>query len=250
MHQKAKPVKENHFFAFRGLLKCGECGASITSERQKGHTYYRCTKKMSICTQKYIREEKLANQLQAFMQHVSIDDELATKMSTYLKGQAELDKSSTLAATSLLESKIANIKIKLDRLLDAHLDGTIDKEIYTAKKEQLLNTKIQNEQQLQEIKKNGNRWLELSLQLISDAKLAKKNTLTENFEELRNFIKKIGSNLEMREQTVGIQWRNAWELLAKRACGCGARGHEFSVCTSWQSLSDEIRAFFSKNPFS
>ena len=30
---------------FRGLLTCAECGAAITSEKQKGHHYYRCMQK-------------------------------------------------------------------------------------------------------------------------------------------------------------------------------------------------------------
>jgi len=31
--------------AFMGLLHCAECGCAITAEIQKGHTYYRCTKR-------------------------------------------------------------------------------------------------------------------------------------------------------------------------------------------------------------
>jgi len=43
-----RKIKE---FAFRGLLFCGECGCAITSETQKGHNYYRCTKKRNKCSQ-------------------------------------------------------------------------------------------------------------------------------------------------------------------------------------------------------
>src|SRR5947207_11559983 len=48
--------------AFLGLLHCAECGGAITGEIQKGHTYYRCTKKGRFptwCAQQYIREEAL-----------------------------------------------------------------------------------------------------------------------------------------------------------------------------------------------
>ncbi|MBI2415636.1 MAG: recombinase family protein [Candidatus Kerfeldbacteria bacterium] len=241
MQQKAKPMKKHSYFAFRGLLLCGECGGSITSERQKRHAYYRCTKKLGKCMQPYIREELLADQLKAFVQQVSIDDQLASKMSAYLKEQANKDNSSALTVTEKLEKQITESKTKLDRLLDAHLEGAIDKETYTTKKNQLLNQKIECEQKLQTFKQTCNRWLELSLQLISDANLAKKIPLTGNFEELRNFIKKIGSNLLLRERKVGLAWQNAWELLAKRACGCGARGHELDTCLGWQSWRDVIR---------
>jgi len=59
-HKMKRGQKE---YAFRSLLKCGECGCSITPETHKGHNYYRCTKKKDICSQKYIREELLAEQI-------------------------------------------------------------------------------------------------------------------------------------------------------------------------------------------
>ena len=37
-----QPVKPKPFL---GLLHCSTCGGAITAEIQKGHTYYRCTKK-------------------------------------------------------------------------------------------------------------------------------------------------------------------------------------------------------------
>ena len=56
-------VHKNNF-AFLGLLKCSSCGASITTEKQKGHNYYRCTKKKGLCQEKYyLHEEILTEQI-------------------------------------------------------------------------------------------------------------------------------------------------------------------------------------------
>ncbi len=53
---KGRP-QERHAFAFLNFLKCSSCGCAITAETQKGHTYYRCTKKKGACTEKrYLRE--------------------------------------------------------------------------------------------------------------------------------------------------------------------------------------------------
>ena len=57
MADRSRPKKRGEkFYAFRGLLKCSECGCAITSETQKGHNHYRCTKKRVPCSQPYIRE--------------------------------------------------------------------------------------------------------------------------------------------------------------------------------------------------
>jgi len=51
MKEKSRPKKRGEkFYAFRGLLKCAECGCSITSQTQKGHIYYNCTKKRIPCS--------------------------------------------------------------------------------------------------------------------------------------------------------------------------------------------------------
>ena len=41
-----------------------------------------------------------------------------------------------------LKSQIKEFEEKLDKLLDSHLDGIISKEEYTAKKQKILNQKI------------------------------------------------------------------------------------------------------------
>src|SRR4030042_6873696 len=66
LKQRGKPRKsrKNNPKAFCGLLKCS-CGMGITAETQKGHVYYRCSKKSKTakCAEPYIREENLDEQV-------------------------------------------------------------------------------------------------------------------------------------------------------------------------------------------
>ena len=59
--------KHRHDFGFTGLLKCGECGCAITAQFAKGnggtYRYYRCTKKKGKCSQSYLREDLVLEQL-------------------------------------------------------------------------------------------------------------------------------------------------------------------------------------------
>jgi hypothetical protein len=70
-------VKPNGFL---GLLHCLTRGGAITGEIQKGHIYYRCTKKsnaaiMLTCKQPHIREEDLNEEISdLLMQHSSRSD--------------------------------------------------------------------------------------------------------------------------------------------------------------------------------
>lgn len=41
-----------HNYPFMGFMKCGQCGCSITAEKQKDYIYYHCTKKKSSLSPK------------------------------------------------------------------------------------------------------------------------------------------------------------------------------------------------------
>jgi site-specific DNA recombinase len=52
--------------AFVRLLRCASCGYAVTAECQKGHTYYRCTRKstrVERCAEPFIREEALDTEI-------------------------------------------------------------------------------------------------------------------------------------------------------------------------------------------
>src|ERR1035441_10585360 len=66
--------------AFTGLLRCAECGGAITAEIQKGHTYYRCTKKSRAtvwCLQPYVREEVLDAEISSLLKPYSLPSDWA-----------------------------------------------------------------------------------------------------------------------------------------------------------------------------
>ena len=79
---------------------------------------------------------------------------------------------------------------KLDRLLDAHLEGIISKEEYLAKKQKILNQKIEVEQKLKDFKRKGNHWLEPAKNFILTTKQAEIIALQENLFEKKRFFKK------------------------------------------------------------
>lgn len=73
-----KGVWGSKAFAFRGLLKCGQCSADITAQDKfktlksgdvKRFVYYNCTRRKDPnCKEKYINEDKLRELLQGFIE--------------------------------------------------------------------------------------------------------------------------------------------------------------------------------------
>jgi len=214
MAQKAHKTKRGQKeYVFRSLLKCGECGCSITSETQKGHNYYRCTKKKQTCSQKYIREELLAEQISSIIQKVSLPSAWTKKMIAELDKEKEENVQAEMTFAQNLRSQILKHEETLDKLLDLQLSETISTKEYAAKKQKILNQKIEISEKLKDFERKGNRWLELCKNFILTANQAQIAALRGNFSEKKNFLKKIGSNPLLRERLVFIEYKNPWKLL-------------------------------------
>jgi len=115
LKQRSKPQrKEKIPKAYTGLFHCGECGMMITAETQKGHIYYRCTKKSRIktCNQHYTRKEELNQQLSYMIQKVSLRRDWAEWMLNKLKEEKEQSTQSCFAFCSGKSSKNQRVKTK------------------------------------------------------------------------------------------------------------------------------------------
>ena len=240
MADRSRPKKPSQKeYPFRNLLKCGECGCAITSETQKGHNYYRCTKKKDKeCSQKYIREEVLARQISDEIQKVSLPPAWAEWMLGELnKEEAEAAQAGVVFAQNL-KDKIKELEGKLDLLLDAHLDGTISREEYTAKKEKFITEKAELSEKSKDFERNGNHWLEPARQFILAAQQAKIIALQENPVARRDFLKRIGSNHVLRSQAICFELKKSWKILADLPADPATAGEANSYHPIWLPRRD------------
>ena len=208
-HHTNRGVK---FFVFRGLFRCGECSCSITAETHKGHNYYRCTKKKIPCSQKYVREESLNEQISAILQKVSLPDSWTKKMIAELDKEKSQAERADFSFVQNLKSQIKECKDKLDKLLDLQLSGAISTEEYAEKKQKILNQKIETSEKLKAFQQKGYSWLEPAKNFILKSNEAKNTASGTNLAEKAEFLKKVGSNLVLQEQNIKYFPRGAWKI--------------------------------------
>lgn len=183
---------------FSGLLRCRECNSAITAEIQKGHTYYRCTKKNKACrcTQPYIREEALDIEISRLLSPFSLKSEWADDMLVRLDGERKLDAQASNIVVAEKRAGIAQINARLQRLLDGFLDGVIEREVYAAEKAKLMSEKKTLEEQSSALSIGRKTWLEPMRNWILDAKSAGEIALTGSRNEKKVLASKVfGSNL-------------------------------------------------------
>ncbi len=216
-----KKRKEKKEFLFLNFAKCGECGYSITAERHIKKSglefvYYRCTKKSKTmkCTQsRFLREEKLAEQVKEYCQKVSLPDVWRERYLNKLKEWEKKNRQTSDLFAQNLKEKINNVKKKLERLTDAYLAGALELLEFQQKKNALMSEKETLEEKLFDFERNGNRWLELTRNWILSASQAKNLILEENFSEMKNFLKTIGSNRRLAAGALSVAFKKPWNYL-------------------------------------
>ena len=205
LKQRGKPrhKQKNEPQAFCGLIECAECGMMITAEKQKGHIYYRCTKKKIKCSQPYTREEELDRQLSSLIQKVSLRPDWAEKL--LAMAEADKDKSAQSVSAFVLESQnqIRAIQTKLQRLLDGYLEQDIERETYREQKVILLSKKKSLDEKMARIEQKQNDWLEPFQNWIKVATTLVKTARDNDLLQKKVMAKEIfGSNLRLASRAV------------------------------------------------
>ena len=185
-----KKRKRKHEFAFCGLMRCGNCGCLITAEKQKGHHYYRCTKKKQKCEEKYLREENLVEQMKGIIQKVSLPDDWAENMLAEIDKEKKQARLEGLSVVQKLQKEKLEVEQRMDKLLDLFIEGKgISPEEYQAKKSKLLNEKIDIEQKIRDFEQKGNNWLEPMKEMILASSQAKILLSQGDNQQIRSFLK-------------------------------------------------------------
>jgi hypothetical protein len=236
MQLQAKPMKRGEIkFAFTGLMKCGECSGSITAEIQKGHIYYRCTKKFGKCSQKFLREEALLEQINNAILKVFIDNDIKNKVICELEKLAQEESKASSSLSRQLQDKLKSFDDKLEILIDLYIGKEITSEEYQRKKAKLLNEKKDLQDKAGEIEKAGGGWLEPAREFATTCNQAGSVAWQGNLAQKREFLKMLGSNFKIFDRTLSFTIEKPFSLIPRKGLKAG-----------WLPLTYEIRKYFSR----
>ena len=221
LKNRAKPrhSKKRHYFPFTGLLTCGECGAAITAQWAHGnggtYRYYRCTKRLGSCSQKYLREDLLVEQLKNKILKVALCEDWKEKMLAKVEMWEKENIQSSQSFAQNLEKEIKESEQKLDKLVNAFLDGSIEKETYLAKKDELIKTKTDLNKKRADFGRKGNNWIEPLKDWILSAHHAEKLASSNDFDEIKSFAEKIGTNRRLLDRKLIFDFVRPFDLIPK-----------------------------------
>ncbi|KKP46096.1 MAG: Recombinase [Candidatus Woesebacteria bacterium GW2011_GWA1_33_30] len=233
LEAREHPKNKKHNFAFLGLAKCAKCGCAITAEVKHkcypttrgnvDYIYYRCTKKKTDCSQNYLREELLEQQLRAIVEKASLPTSWTKLWIERLDKEETEEKTNSENQVTKFSSEVQEIDKKLDRLLEGYLDQIVDPQVYQQKKNELMELKIRLKEKMASVSKNGSEWLGLMREFVEvAADAAKIARAKHNGEELSFFAKKVGSDYLVSNRRLFCVYKLGFAALATGAGAASA----------------------------
>ena len=208
----------------------------ITAETQKGHVYYRCTKKRGACSQGYLREEALLAQIRKAITQVSIDTETKDNILRYWHEQSDEVSNASASRSREIAQRLQRCDDQMDRLLDLYIAREITAEEYQRKKAKLLDEKQELKEALGAIENGGSGWLEPARAFLTTCHEAGSVAWQENPPALKQFLRRVGSNVVLDNRTLSLAYTSPFELVAQTG-----------VERNWRALADDLRTYFERS---
>jgi len=217
-----KPRPKKHFFAFTGMIICGECGSSITATEKKKYikslgeiktfVYYHCTKRKKgvKCSQsKFTLSGDLEKQIAKEIKKYTI---LPQFREWALEGLNETNDKEISNRTKIYESQqnaVASTQRELDELTKMRYRELIDDGEYLRQKDELKRKITKLQQEVKETEARADQWLEVGERIFNFAANAEREFSEGGIEKQKQILADLGQNFVLKDQILTLDV-NEW----------------------------------------
>ena len=270
LSQTSNTRPKGYSFAFTGLIKCGECGASITAEHKtnrQGHkyVYYHCTKRKphAPCNQKVIERKKVEGQIADFLSQLSITPGIKDWTIKLLRELHDEERQKDQASLESLTRRQEAIKTELDELINMKLRGLLSDEEFARKKNELEIERIKTAELLDDNDNRFDQVYQRSEEPFEFAQVAQECFAGGTIEEKRAILSYTGSNLILKDRILNIEAQKPLFKIKKLLESDKARKFMFeprpfalaerkkvrsgSALAMWCALVDDVRTYYWEN---
>lgn len=221
MKRSGKSAYQKHVFPFTGVIRCGECGMSVTAEHQVNkygskYSYYHCSRRRRDyrCRQPAVRSEEIDAMLKDVLMSMTVPKKTYAFLLEELSNQRQ---SMEEGSDSIIKSRnraIAQSEQALRNVIDLRVRELISEE-------EFLNQRHLIQEELIRKRDMRNRPSDTSLRFESIQSLLLFNTrATEWFAHgdstvKRNIIKIVSSNLTLMDRKLSLQAKKPFIWITK-----------------------------------
>ena len=213
-----------------GLIRCGECGRSITAERKKKllstgitkeYVMYRCSKKGTKCKQKYINAIALEEAIDTHLSRIELAPRFTNWAIKWLKVQQQNYSRNQKISLRLARSEYDSVEKKLNRVNDLMIEGALTSEEGRLKKIELNLEKERLFKKQINLHDYSTQWHELSIKTFEFIKtmrqVFKEGTVTKR----KAILRTVGVELILLDKRLQIELRQPFKYIEEVALQVG-----------------------------
>ncbi len=168
-----RPRQQKHEFAFTGMIRCGECGLSVTASHQINrysvrYTYYHCTKKRLDyrCQQPYVSLARVEDQIIAFLEEITLPEQFHLWLMERLERADAVKTDERADRIASVEGAREAVARQLDNLTKLRLRDLVTDEEFLRQRKELEQEQLRLSQSIEKLR-NGETWFEPAKDFIS-----------------------------------------------------------------------------------
>lgn len=202
-------------FIFKGMIKCKNCGCTVTPELKKGkYVYLRPNSKLG-CTCKQINETVASKEVEKVLNSMEFPPKLLEKLNSILKNSIESKNEYSQAFLTKLSNDLKSIEKKLNRILDLFIDESITKTEYDKRKYELSVQKDNIESQIAKLN-DANDDFEITVKYLLDVASRSYSLFkSSGIDVKRKILKLVFPNFYLDGQNLSYDIRKPFDLFIK-----------------------------------
>lgn len=215
LKSKNTPKYRTHFHLFKSLIKCKECGGSITWEVHKGIVYGHCNHYKDCQQKTWSVENEVENQIIANLANLEVkSSRLAEWIRRALKESHKDEIDYHSSSFGELSKKHEVLKKRLDNVYTDKLDGKITESDYERRFEEYSKELKQVDKKLNGLSNSTLKFFELSNNFYEVSQHAREiYKKAKTIEKKRSLIKLIFRNLTLNEGVLNIEYTEEYQVL-------------------------------------
>lgn len=206
-----------------GIIKCGECGCSITTTIKKKlnksinekviYKYNHCTHRKGKCNQPPINANQLENQLIESLTQIQISKDVWELGIKLVKAKNFTQTDRIDSEIKRLNSELGKLQERKSSLITMRADEEISKEEFAKQKSEILNEEVKIKALLNDYSDSSNNWLELAEEFLNIAFYVRDILEHGSIEEKRRLIITIGENFVLKDKKLTFQMKKPFDAL-------------------------------------
>lgn len=193
-------------YAYRGLIRCADCGCMITPEKKKGkYVYYHCTEYNGKHNAQWLREEELTEQFGSLYKSLQIPKNVVEEITASLR-QSHKNKTEFHRTTlEAYKSEYQKYQHRIERMYEDKLDGSITESFYSKKSEEFRSKQQDIADKLKRLGIADEEYYLTSEYLLQLANRAYELFMSSEAEEKRLLLKLTLQNLKLDGKKVEFE---------------------------------------------